>query len=216
MRRWPHCRVGQDQACDRAGTSLGVPTCEGDVLAPRLLKSRGESRESRQRGGIRGVAPGWVWPIIPHPASPPPAFPQGHLRGMSHFRQKAASQLLCIPGLHSPHAKEVVLPCCPIPPCPHVPKSVHSCRELGCTYSQWQGRGVLLFSAACCASPGCTSRKHRASHDHGTGSCHAAPRCQPQTGPPRGAHTTGRLLSPRTRSSGASRAAGEIKLSIYG
>lgn len=92
---------------------------------------------------------------------------------------------------------------CPTAPCPHVPmsprphvptspRSVHSCWQCSCTYSQWQGHGVLLFSAACCATTGCTSRKHTTSHHHGT---RLLPRCTPgasdQRGPRRGARTAG-------------------------
>lgn len=171
-------------------------------MAPLLLKSHGGSRESRHRGGGCGSlgrdqrgCPGWVWPIIPglHPASLPRAFLQDDLRESSVL--KAASQLLCIPGAECPHAKPGISPSCPIPPRPRVPvspRSVHPCWQFSCTYSQWQGHGVLLYCAACCASPGCTSRKHRASHDHGT---RLLPRCTPgasgERGPRRAGHATG-------------------------
>lgn len=175
-RSWPHCRIGQDQICDRAGTSRGVPTCAGDALAPPLIRSGGGSSEPGQRGGgchslgrAQRGCPGWVWPITPR--LPPASLPQQDLRGIPHrkrFRSCSASL-----GL------SVLLPREGSHPVPHPPGSpcpcVHSCWQLSCTYSQWQGHGVLLYSAACCATPGCTSRKHRASHDHGTGSCPAGP-----------------------------------------
>lgn len=119
-----------------------------------------------------------------HTQHPPSGLSSGTSEGNAPFHTESSFQLLCIPGLHSPHAKEELLPCCPMSPCPHVRLSLPGAAPTaGGKDTVFCCSAALLFSAACCASPGRTSRKHRASHDHGPAPAPLPPRCQ---GPPEG------------------------------
>lgn len=132
-RPWPHCRTGQDQACDGAGTALGVPTCAGDALAPLLLKSHGGSRESRQRGGGCGGLGrdqrdcprlGLGGHSTTTPSIPPPAFPLARFQGEFHTESGFPAALHPRGQVSSCQASGLaLLPHVPTSPRPHVPTS---------------------------------------------------------------------------------------------
>lgn len=175
--------AGQDQGCDGAGAALGVSPCAGVASTPLPVTFHGRSREpeqSTQGGSRRSGCPGLDLVFAAgqaccsRPASYPWPLRYEDLGG--DLMQKAACWLLCTRWVMRPHAEWVVLPCCPSPyhsMSPHVP-TVCPCCWHSCTYGQQRGHGVLLYSAACCATPSCTSHKHPAPHNRTAGSRHTA------------------------------------------
>lgn len=83
-----------------------------------------------------------------------------------------------------------LLPHPPASPCPRVPAGRPS--PLAVQLHLQPVARIRCSPVLCCASPGRTSRKHRASHRHGT---RLLPRCSPGASPKRdprrGAHTPG-------------------------
>lgn len=78
----------------------------------------------------------------------PSGLSSGTSEGNVPFHTESSFQLLCIPGLHSPHAKEQLLPCCPMSPCPRVrpfPPELHLQ-----PVARTRCSAVLLF---CCSLP---------------------------------------------------------------
>lgn len=154
------------------GAALGG---SGDASAPlpvKIPRRRCESEQSERGRSRRRDHPGLDpatghWPSsTTTPSIPPAASPVGKfgVGGISHRKQLAG--YFAPPESISPNAKGVVLPYCPPSPTvsPNVPVSPPSVPATQLhlrLVARTRGHGVLLDSAACCATPSCTSRKHR-------------------------------------------------------